>query len=124
MFKTLLKEYMKIKGISQSELADLVGDSQQAISDFLLKDGNPQKKTREKYFLKLEGFREFYDQDGITSKKQETVNAMTEADKEDIIKGVVKKIMGELEPLFEIAQITALDVSRIKHNIKKIKNNS
>lgn len=69
MFKELLREYIKIKGLSQIELANLIGDSQQAISDFLKKDGNPQRKTREKYFQTLQGFEEFYLNN--TSKKQD-----------------------------------------------------
>lgn len=61
-FKETLKEYLTIKGISQKELAELLGDSQQAISDFLSKKSNPRKKTREKYFNKLVGFEDFYKQ--------------------------------------------------------------
>ncbi|MGY5351638.1 helix-turn-helix domain-containing protein [Wenyingzhuangia sp. IMCC45533] len=61
MFREILNNYLKTKGISQSELASLTGDSQQAISDFLNKKGNPQKKTREKFFNSLHGFKEYYD---------------------------------------------------------------
>ncbi|MGG5486297.1 hypothetical protein [Gaetbulibacter sp. PBL-D1] len=62
MFKELLREYIDFKGFSQTEIAEIVGDSQQAVSDFLSKDGNPHKKTREKYFTKLVGFKEFYNE--------------------------------------------------------------
>tara|TARA_R110002167_G_scaffold81296_6_gene222709 strand:- start:2281 stop:2841 length:561 start_codon:yes stop_codon:yes gene_type:complete len=115
MFKKKLRDYLKIKGVSQYELAELVGDTQQAVSDFLSNDGNPQKKTREKYFENLEGFREFYE----TSELQE--KSIADTDKDYIINEVVKKLMGELEPLFEIAQMTALDVNRIRHKVDKIR---
>jgi integrase len=49
-----------IRGITQSELASFVGDTQQAVSDFLNKDANPQSKTRDKYFKKLVGFEDYY----------------------------------------------------------------
>lgn len=60
MFKEVLRKYIEFKGISQSELALTIGDTQQAISDFLKKEGNPQKKTRDKYFKKLVGFEDYY----------------------------------------------------------------
>jgi len=60
MFKEILREYIEFKGLSQSEIAEIIGDSQQAVSDFLNKSGNPQKKTREKYFEKLVGFKDYY----------------------------------------------------------------
>ncbi|MBS3993166.1 MAG: helix-turn-helix transcriptional regulator [Bacteroidetes bacterium] len=68
MFKETLRKYIEIKNITQSELASMVGDTQQAVSDFLNKEGNPQKKTREKYFEKLVGFENYYKQ--ITSLNQ------------------------------------------------------
>ena len=66
MFKTLLREFIEKESISQDVIALQIGDSQQAVSDFLKKDGKPQEKTRRKYLEKLEGFREYYD----TSKSQ------------------------------------------------------
>lgn len=47
-FKEVLRNYLELKGISQTDLALMLGDSQQAISDFLSKDGNPRQKTRQK----------------------------------------------------------------------------
>ncbi|CAL2107476.1 conserved hypothetical protein [Tenacibaculum sp. 190524A02b] len=83
MFKDILRKYLEIKGISQIELSKIVGDTQQAISDFLSKDGNPQRKTREKYFDKLEGFLEFYNE---TSKKQDKLAFTINAQKNENLK--------------------------------------
>lgn len=41
-FKEVLRNYLELKGISQTDLALMLGDSQQAISDFLSKDENHQ----------------------------------------------------------------------------------
>ncbi len=69
MFKEKLRNYLIDNEITQTELSEIIGDSQQAISDFLKKEGNPQRKTKEKYFTKLIGFEEFYNKK--TSIKQE-----------------------------------------------------
>lgn len=68
-FKDILRNYMEIKAITQNELAEILGESQQSVSDFLKKDGNPQKKTKDKYFEKLSGFKVFFEN---TSKKQDS----------------------------------------------------
>lgn len=60
MFKQLLRKYIELHGLHQNDLSKLTGDSQQAISDFLKNNSTPQKKTREKYFEKIEGFKDFY----------------------------------------------------------------
>lgn len=59
-FKNLLRMYLEVNGITQVELADMTGDSQQAISDFLSKDSTPRKSTRNKYFDRVAGFAKFY----------------------------------------------------------------
>lgn len=61
MFKEILRLYLKESGISQEDVASQIGDTQQAISDFLNNDGNPQRKTREKYFEKLKGFKAYFE---------------------------------------------------------------
>ena len=53
MFKETLKEYIVIKGISQLDLSKMVGDSQQAVSDFLNTGGNPRRKTRAKFNIPI-----------------------------------------------------------------------
>lgn len=68
-FKEILRKYLEIKEINQNELSEIIGDSQQAISEFLKKDGRVQTKTREKYFERLVGFKEYYSKN--TSIKQE-----------------------------------------------------
>jgi predicted transcriptional regulator len=68
MFKEILRNYLIYKGISQDDLASLLNVTQQAVSDFLTKGGNPQKKTREMYFEKVDGFLEYYNDK--TSNKQ------------------------------------------------------
>ena len=60
MFRELLVKYMEINGISQMDLSKKIGTSQQSVSDFLTSEGNPQKRTREKYFKNLLGFEDFY----------------------------------------------------------------
>ncbi len=72
MFKELLKKYLKLKGINQLELANITGDTQQSISEFLNNKSNPQKKTKEKFFSKLEGFKDFYD--NIESENKENLD--------------------------------------------------
>ncbi len=59
-FKAILREYIAQKGISQDTISLQIGDSQQAISDFLKKDGKPHEKTIRKYLEKLEGFKDYY----------------------------------------------------------------
>ena len=74
MFKDSLRKYLYINNISQLDLSNKIGDSQQAISDFLKKDGTPQAKTRLKYFENLVGFKEFYEKQEKTrnNKQQQT----------------------------------------------------
>ena len=71
--------------MTQVELAEIIGDSQQAISDFLKKDGNPQKKTKEKYFDKLEGFYEFYNTNTSLSLNRRALLNITEQDAMKVI---------------------------------------
>ncbi len=59
-FKLLLREFIAKEGLSQDVIALQIGDSQQAISDFLKKDSKPHEKTRRKYLEKLKGFNDFY----------------------------------------------------------------
>ncbi|WP_299681058.1 helix-turn-helix transcriptional regulator [uncultured Tenacibaculum sp.] len=59
MFKEILRKYITLKGLTQNDIANIIGDSPQAVSDFLSKQGNPRSKTKEKYF-KIEGFEEFF----------------------------------------------------------------
>jgi len=79
MFKELLLEYMNLKGLTQIEVSELLGDTQQAISDFLSKKSNPQKKTKEKYFENLTGFEDFYNEK--TSLKQGNVDTKKDIEK-------------------------------------------
>lgn len=55
--------------MSQEVVSLQVGDSQQAVSDFLKKEGKPQEKTRQKYLEKLKGFKEYYDTNKLQDKK-------------------------------------------------------
>ncbi|WP_233881835.1 XRE family transcriptional regulator [Tenacibaculum piscium] len=62
MFKDNLKEYIESKGLSQSDLAEMIDSSQQAVSDFLSSDGKPRLETKKKYFELVGGFEDFYKQ--------------------------------------------------------------
>ena len=68
MFKTILRQFIDEMGISQEVISIQIGDSQQAVSDFLKKEGKPQDKTKKKYFEKLEGFKEYYDTTKLQAK--------------------------------------------------------
>lgn len=60
MFKEALRNFIKEEGISQEDIAAMTGDTQQAVSDFIISDANPQKRTRLKYFKILKGFEGYY----------------------------------------------------------------
>lgn len=65
-FKKALREYIRENGISQEYIAERIGTSQQAVSDFINSDRNPQRRTREKYFEVLEGFKDYFVQENNT----------------------------------------------------------
>jgi len=60
-FKSILRTYIRRNKISQDVISIEVGDSQQAVSDFLKKDSKAQKKTRKKYLDNLKGFKDYYE---------------------------------------------------------------
>lgn len=61
MFRELLIKFMEINNLNQTDIALKIGDTPQAVSDFLAKKSNPRIKTKNKYFNKLVGFKDFYD---------------------------------------------------------------
>jgi len=74
VFKEKLRKYLYINNISQLDLSIKTGDTQQAVSDFLKKEGTPHAKTRKKYFDSIDGFKDYYDNKEKTSliNKKET----------------------------------------------------
>jgi transcriptional regulator with XRE-family HTH domain len=106
MFKQVLRKYIEIKGITQSELASIIGDSQQAVSDFLTKEGNPHKKTRNKYFEKLVGFENFYKQNIIIDEVNDneieynTPKAAIKIKDDEIV--FLKKIIKDKEQIIDL----------------------
>lgn len=79
VFKEILREYLDIRGFSQDEVAEMVGDTQQAVSNFVNSDGKPHKNSREKYLEKLEGFNEFYNNHNTTLKQKNYVRESSAA---------------------------------------------
>lgn len=78
MFRELLDEFMRLRGLSQDDVALLIGTSQQGVSAILKGNGNTRSGTREKYFKNVPGFEEFY--------KNKTSNLTNKA---QVIKGTV-----------------------------------
>ncbi len=62
-FKQILKDYLQLKSISQSKLANVLGNAPTTVNSFLKRDAPPQLRTRLKYFEKLDGFEDFYNKE-------------------------------------------------------------
>ncbi len=112
-FKAILRKFIADNEISQEVISLQIGDSQQAISDFLKKDSKPQEKTRQKYLEHLKGFKAYYNTNKLqvninTSSKKSTTGKLSEAHKQ-IISQAFLMHEAEVKEIFIVKKVISAE---------------